>query len=427
MNMKVVEYKNIDETVYVHEHSSGLKSFVVPKKGYSKKYANFATHYGSINNEFVVPGEKDSIRVPDGIAHFLEHKLFEQKDGSVMDKFSQLGSNPNAYTSFAQTVYLFSCTDRFEDNFRLLLDFVQNPFITEESVEKEKDIIAQEIRMYEDDPNWRVFFNLLDAFYVNNPVKIDIAGTVESISKINRDILYKCYNTFYHPSNMMILVVGDVEPKEVFGQIEESIDAKSSKPEIKRIFPEEPKTINRDYVEQKLAVAMPMFQMGFKDNDFNSKGIECLKREVAVKLILEMIMGRSSSLYNELYNEGLINNTFDFDYTIEENYAYSAFGGESKDPLMVKERVVDEIRKIQANGLDKNSYERIKRAMKGRFIKQLNSVERISHMFISVYFKDVSMFDYPDVYDNMTFDYVKEVFENHFNLDNLAVSVVNPV
>lgn len=425
--MSTIEYKNIDETVYIHEHTSGLKSFVVPKKGYSKKYATFATHYGSINNEFVMHGEKDAIKVPDGIAHFLEHKLFEQKDGSVMEKFSQLGSNPNAYTSFAQTVYLFSCTDRFTENFQLLLDFVQNPFITKESVEKEKDIIAQEIRMYEDDPNWRVFFNLLDAFYVNNPVKIDIAGTVESISKIDRDVLYNCYNTFYHPSNMMILVVGDVEPSKIFRQIEDSVAAKSSNPEIKRIFPEEPKTINRDYVEQKLAVSMPLFQMGFKDTDFSSKGIQCLQREIAIKLILEMIMGRSSSLYNELYNEGLINNTFDFDYSIEETYAYSVLGGESKDPLMVKKRVVDEIKSIHSKGLDKDSYERIKRAMKGRFMRQLNSVERISHSFISVYFKEVSMFDYPDVYDNMSFDYVKGVFGEHFNLDKLAMSVINPI
>ncbi len=170
-----------------------------------------------------------------------------------------------------------------------------------------------------------------------------------------------------------------------------------------------------------------MFQMGFKDTGFNSKGIEGLRREIAIKLILEMIMGRSSSLYNDLYNEGLINNTFDFDYSIEENYAYSAFGGESKDPLAVKKRVVDEIKKIQSRGLDKESYERIKRAMKGRFMRQLNSVERISHTFISVYFKEVSMFDYPEIYDNMSFDYVKDVFGEHFNLDNLAISVINPV
>jgi hypothetical protein len=173
----------------------------------SKKYAAFATHYGSINNRFVVPGENEETSVPDGIAHFLEHKLFEQKDGSIMDKFSQLGSSPNAYTSFAQTVYLFSCTDKFDENFSLLLDFVQNPYLTDESVEKEKGIIAQEIKMYEDDPGWRVFFNLLEAFYKNNPVRIDIAGTVESIGKINKEVLYKCYNTFYHPSNMIIKVV----------------------------------------------------------------------------------------------------------------------------------------------------------------------------------------------------------------------------
>lgn len=427
MDIKTVEYKNVDEVMHVHEHKSGLKTFVIPKKGYSKKYATFATHYGSINNEFSLNEGEGVTRVPDGIAHFLEHKLFEQEDGSVMDKFSKLGSNPNAYTGFAQTVYLFSCTDRFKDNFELLLSFVQNPHITEESVEKEKQIIGQEIRMYNDNASWRVFFNLLDAFYEKNPVKIDIAGSIESISKIDKDVLYTCYNTFYHPSNMMVLVVGDVEPAEVFAQVEEKIAAKDKKPEIKRIFPEEPARITKEYVEQKLAVSMPLFQMGFKDINFNSKGIECLKREIAVKILLDMVMGRSSELYDRLYNDGLINNTFDFDYSIEESYSYSAFGGESKDPFKVRERVVEEIGNLRNKSLDQKNYERIKRAMNGRFIRQLNSIERISHMFISVYFKDVNMFDYFNVYDNMSFDYVKEVFDEHFNLDNLALSVINPV
>ena len=193
-----IEYDKAGETLYRYEHSSGLKAFVLPKKGYSKKYAAFATNYGSIDNEFIVPGDKKPTRVPDGIAHFLEHKLFEQEDGNVMDKFSRLGSNPNAYTGFNQTVYLFSCTDRFDDNFRLLLDYVQNPYITEESVEKEKGIIGQEIMMYQDNPGWRAFFNLLGALYRKMPVRIDIAGTIESISKIDRDTLYTCYNTFYH-------------------------------------------------------------------------------------------------------------------------------------------------------------------------------------------------------------------------------------
>ena len=426
VNYKTVEYKSVDEVMHIYEHKSGLKAFVIPKKGYSKKYATFATHYGSINNEFIVPGEKEPIRVPDGIAHFLEHKLFEQKDGSVMDKFSALGSNPNAYTGFAQTVYLFSSTDKFDENFQLLLNFVQNPYITEESVEKEKGIIGQEIKMYEDDPGWRVFFNLLKAFYRDNPVKIDIAGTVESISKINRDYLYKCYNTFYHPSNMIILVVGDVEPEVIFNQVEEQIKESAVKSDIKRIFPEEPKGLNQDYVEQKLAVSTPLFQMGFKDSKLETKGINGLIREIAVKILLEMIMGRSSELYEELYSEGLINNSFDFDYTAEESYAFSMFGGESADPNKVKQKVADKIIALKNNGLDKASYERIKKALNGRFIKQLNSVERISHTFISVYFKEVNMFDYFDVYDKITFEYINEVFKEHFNLDNLALSVIKP-
>ena len=426
MDIKSIEYKNIGEIMHTYEHKSGLKCFVIPKKGYSKKFATFATHYGSINNQFIVPGESEITTVPDGIAHFLEHKLFEQKDGSVMDKFSKLGSNPNAYTSFAQTAYLFSCTDKFDENFGLLLNFVQNPYITEESVEKEKDIIGQEIRMYEDNPNWRVFFNLLRAFYVNNPVKIDIAGSIESISKINKDILYTCYNTFYHPSNMIIVVVGDVDAVKVFEQIDQSITVNSSMPEIKRIFPDEPDKINESYVEQQLAVSMPLFQIGYKDSGFCSKGMDCLMRETAIKILLEMIMGRSSKLYNELYNEGLINNSFEFDYTIEENYAYSVFGGESKDPLKVKEVVLEEITSLQQSGLNMETYERIRRAQKGRFVKQFNSVERIAHNFVSVYFKDVNIFDYMEVYDKITFEYVNQVFREHFTADKLAMSVIKP-
>jgi predicted Zn-dependent peptidase len=427
MKIDKIEYKKADETLYRYEHRSGLKAFVIPKRGYSKKYATFSTHYGSINNEFVIPGEKEATRVPDGVAHFLEHKLFEQKDGSVMDKFAALGSSPNAYTGFSQTVYLFSCTDRFDENFRLLLDFVQNPYITEESVEKEKGIIGQEIMMYQDDPGWRAFFNLLRAFYKSNPVRIDIAGTVESIANINRDVLYKCYNTFYHPSNMTVLVVGDVEPVGVFEEVEASIRDVKALPEIKRIFPSESGGVNQQYAEQALAVSMPMFQMGFKDNGANTKGMECLKREVGVKLLLDVIMGRSSDFYNRLYNEGLLNSSFEFDYSIEENYAFSMFGGESSDPLKVRDRFTDALAVLQREGLDREACDRIRKAMLGRFMRQLNSVERISHSFISVNNKGVNLFDYLDVYDKITFEYVNDIFREHFNPDNLALSVIKPV
>lgn len=426
MNIKTVKYEKINETMYIYEHKTGLKAFVIPKRGYSKKYATFATHYGSVNNEFIIPGEVNPTKVPDGIAHFLEHKLFEQKDGSVMDKFSALGSSPNAYTSFNQTVYLFSCTDKFDENFKLLLDFVQNPHITEESVEKEKGIIGQEIRMYEDDAGWRSFFNLLGAFYEKNPVKIDIAGTVESISKIDREVLYKCYNTFYNPSNMVILVVGDVEPEEVFKMVEDGINSSQGLGDIKRIFPSEPEQLKSNYAEQSLAVATPLFQMGFKDDSPLEKGVDLLRKEIAVKLLLEMIMGRSSKLYNDMYSKGTINSTFDFDYTIEETYAFSMFGGESPNPAAAKEAIRKEIELLHKSGLDKNNYERIKKAMQGRFIRQLNSVERISHLFMSIYFKGANIFDYLDVYDKITFEYVNEIFGKHFNLDRMALSVIKP-
>jgi predicted Zn-dependent peptidase len=427
MNIKTFEYKKINEIMHVYEHESGLKTFVIPKKGYSKKFATFGTHFGSINSEFVVPGENNVTRVPDGVAHFLEHKLFEQKDGSIMDKFSELGSSPNAYTGFSHTVYLFSCTDKFSENFQLLLDFVQNPYITEESVEKEKGIIGQEIRMYQDNPGWRVFFNLLGAFYKNNPVRIDIAGTLESIAEINKDILYKCYNTFYHPSNMVICVVGDVDHSSVFEQVEKSIKISGKMSEVKRIFPEESDAINKNYTEQNLSVSMPLFQMGFRDIRFNAKGVDCLKRETAVKLLLEMVMGRSSELYNRLYGEGLINSTFDFDYTIEENYAFSVFGGESRDPVKVKDIILNSIKSLTEKGLDKKAYERIKKAIYGKYLRQLNSVERISHAFLSTYFKEANIFDYFDVYDKISFEYINDIFREHFNLDNFALSVVNPI
>ena len=425
-NFETIRFENLNEEMHVYTHKSGLKAFVIPKKGYSKKYATFATHYGSINNYFCPPDSVEKIREPDGIAHFLEHKLFEQKDGSVMDKFSALGSSPNAYTSFSQTVYLFSCTDRFEDNFELLLDFVQNPFITEESVEKEKGIIGQEIKMYDDNPGWRSFFNLLKAFYEKNPVNIDIAGTVESISKINRDVLYRCYNTFYNLSNMVILVVGDVDSNTVFDMVEKSMKQTEDMGEIERIFPEKETKLNKSYIEQRLAVALPMFLMGFRDDAVMTKGIECLQREVGVKILLEMILGRSSALYNRLYSEGLINNSFEIDYTAEENYAFSSIGGESKNPERVKELLVEEINKINREGLDRKTFDRLKKSMQGRFLRGFNSVENVSHLFMSVYFKNVNIFDYVKVYDTISFEDVENIFGSHFNLDKLALSVVLP-
>lgn len=424
MDFETIRYEKYDETLYKYRHSSGLNCFVIPKKGYSKKHATFSTHYGSIDNEFILPGEFDVTRVPDGIAHFLEHKLFEQKDGSVMDKFSRLGSRPNAYTSFNQTVYLFSCTDMFQENLELLLNFVQNPYITEESVEKEKGIIGQEINMYRDDPGWRVNFNLLEAFYRKHPVKLDIAGSIESISHINRDLLYKCYNAFYYPSNMVITVVGDVDHKQVFEDIDKNIKFSPRVEHTKRIFPEEGDKINKKLVEQVMHVPTPLFYTGFKDISYPRKGIEILKYDLAVKLLLQMIAGKSSKLYQDLYRKGLINSTFEFDFTIEDSYAYSMMGGESVNPEAVQESLISVIEDFKDRGINEEDFSRVLKAAKGRFLKQLNYVESISRMFINVYFKGITMFDYLEVYDTINIDYVSKVFNSHFDTSRMALSVV---
>ncbi|PYG88429.1 putative Zn-dependent peptidase [Ruminiclostridium sufflavum DSM 19573] len=424
MKIETIEYKKYDEMVYKYEHSSGLKCIVVPKRGYYKKYATFSTQYGSVDNEFIIPGEKTKTKVPDGIAHFLEHKLFEQKDGSVMDKFAALGSRPNAFTSFNQTVYLFSCTDMFKENFDLLLNFVQNPYITEESVEKEKGIIAQEINMYRDNPGWRVSFNLLDALYKEHPVKLDIAGSIESIGRITKETLYKCYDTFYHPSNMVITVVGDVDYRQVFEQVEKNIKTAEKVSGIKRIYPEEGEGLNKKYSEQIMPVSTPLFYIGFKDSSLEPEGTEILKYDLAVKLLLSAIIGKSSELYTKLYDKGLINSTFEMDFSLEKSYAYSMLGGESINPEAVMELLVKEIKTIRDKGLEPSVFERLRRASKGRFLRQMNSVESISRSFINLYFKGVTMFDYLNVYDTIGFDYITDVFDKHFDIERMALSVV---
>lgn len=427
MTYTEIKHEKLGEKLYLYEHSSGLKAYVLPKKGFTKKYSAFATHYGSIHNKFIIPGSSEPISVPDGIAHFLEHKLFEQQDGSAMDKFSELGANSNAYTTFNLTSYLFSSTDLFEECLKLLMDFVQNPYITEESVEKEKGIITQEIRMYEDDPGWRVFFNFLRALYIDHPVRIDIAGTAESIANINREVLYTCYNTFYHPSNMIIFCAGDIDVEGTFKLIESNIRTTESKGEIKRLFPEESDKVKQNFIEERLMVGMPIFYMGFKEPTVNLNPKDVAKRDTALKIVLEMILGRSSTLYNELYAEGLINSGFSAEYNLEENYGYSVFGSESRDPHTVREKILKEINNIRQVGLDSSSFERIKKSMYGKFVRQFNYVDKISNAFITAYFKGVSVFDYFDVFNDITLDYMNDIFMEHFNSDRHAISVVNPL
>lgn len=422
MNFRTVNHERLGEIVHEYDHPSGLKVFHIEKKGFNKKTALFATHYGSIDN--VIKAADQSFKVPDGIAHFLEHKLFEQEDGNMLDKFSKLGASPNAYTSFSQTVYYFSCTERFEDNFKMLLNYVQKPWLTDENVEKEKGIIGQEIRMYQDNADWRVFFNLLDCLYVNHPVKLDITGSLESIAQINKELLYQCYNAFYTPSNMVVIAAGDMDPNAVFTEVDRMIQFGGRNP-VEKSYPEEPKELHQTYKEQKLHVSMPLFSMGIKDTERVS-GEALLKRRTALGIILASIMGKSSELFNTLYDQGLINDSFRFEASLDQSYGFVACSGQSSDPEKVAGIIQEAIARHVETGLEEETFNRIRKSHEGLYVRSLNSSDNIAREMMDSYFNGTSYMTLGDVYATLDRDYANTVLKNVFS-QPAALSVVKPV
>ncbi|MGN0181170.1 MAG: EF-P 5-aminopentanol modification-associated protein YfmH [Candidatus Ornithomonoglobus sp.] len=429
MELKFRKNELTGEVMYSGVHKSGLGIYIVPKKGYSGTYAIFGTRYGSVDSDFVVPGETEVTHVPDGIAHYLEHKMFDQPDGSnVFEKFSKYGGNANAFTSFNMTAYLFSATSNFEENLATLLDYVQSPYYTEETVQKEQGIIGQEIRMYDDNPGWKLFFNFVNCLYQKHPVKKEIAGTVESISRISADYLYKCYNTFYNLSNMSLVIVGNVDVDRAVKVIEAGI--KNNEPftePIKKLYPEEPKELAAKYAERSMAVSAPMFMLGWKDNDVNKTGAELLKKNIEITILLRMLFGKSSEIYKKLYDAGLINSTFSTDYTMQPDYGFTSIDGESRDPKKVFEVIMDEIEKIRENGLCEEDFSRTKKVMWGSYIRSHNDIEDYAGLYMQLLFTGIDYFDYYDVYKTVTFEDIKARFDEHFKREYAALSVVNPV
>ncbi|WP_317910996.1 EF-P 5-aminopentanol modification-associated protein YfmH, partial [Clostridioides difficile] len=370
----------LKEEVYYEKLQNGLDVYFMPKRGFMKKYAILATNYGSNDLEFVPLGEDKKIRVNEGIAHFLEHKMFEQPDGGdAFDKFSKLGVNANAFTNFTMTAYLFSATENFYESLEHLIDYVQTPYFTDENVEKEKGIIAQEIKMYNDDPDWNVYFNCLKAMYVNYPARIDIAGTVDSIYKITKEELYKCYNTFYNPGNMALFVVGDLDVEKVIDVTKKSNNYKVDKlsKSIERFYPEEPKSVKEKEVIEKFPISMPMFNIGFKDSNVGLKGKELLRKEIVTDILVGMLFKKGSKLYEDLYMQGLINDNFGAGFSSQVDYAFSIIAGDSKEPKKVKKIILDYIEKSKKEGLSKEEFDRTKKKKIGSFIKCFDSINFI--------------------------------------------------
>lgn len=335
MSLQTITGKRVGDTYYKLEHPSGLTVFIYPKENSNSTYAVFGTKYGSVDNQFRRSDEDTVHTVPEGIAHFLEHKLFESEDGDAFARYAKTGASANAYTSFDMTCYLFSCTENVEASLEILLDFVQSPYFTEQTVQKEQGIIGQEIRMYDDDPQWRVMFNLLGALYHTHPVKIDIAGTVESISHITPELLYQCYHTFYDLHNMALCVAGNIDKETVLKLVDKY--CKPAEPfAVDRVFEEEPRSVVKGKVTQALSVATPLFQFGFKEEA--GKNRRTVKELAAVELLLEILASEASPLFRELQQSNLINeSSFSYEFFEGPGYASVIFAGESKNPDQVAE------------------------------------------------------------------------------------------
>ncbi|MGR3763927.1 EF-P 5-aminopentanol modification-associated protein YfmH [Rossellomorea sp. NS-SX7] len=427
--MKKISFDQIQENLYYEKMSNGLDVFILPKKGFNKTYATFTTKYGSIDNHFVPLNEEEFVKVPDGIAHFLEHKLFEKEDGDVFQQFSRQGASANAFTSFTRTAYLFSSTDNVERNLETLIDFVQDPYFTEKTVEKEKGIIGQEITMYDDNPDWRLYFGVIQNMYKNHPVKIDIAGTIDSITPITKDMLYQCYNTFYHPSNMLLFVVGPVDPEQVMNQVRSNQEKKpyEKMPEIKRQFDDEPNEVAETKQVLEMNVQSPKCLVGLKAPEPTQQGKEMLRQELSMNVFLDLLFGKSSSYYFDLYNEGLIDETFHYDYTQENGFGFVTVGGDTEKPDLLAEKLKELLLKAKAESLfTEDGLERTKKKKIGAFLRAVNSPEFIANQFTRYAFNEMDLFDVVPTLESLTYKDIQKVADSIISEERFTVCQVVP-
>ena len=416
-------YERIGEEVLRATLPNGLPVYIVPKKGFSRKYALFATRYGGMDMRF----EKDGqwLDTPAGIAHYLEHKMFDTAEGNALQELAKNGAEPNAFTSNAITCYYFDATEKFYESLEILLSFVSVPYFTDESVQKEQGIIAQEIGMIEDNPEWQVYKQLMQALYHTSPARTPVAGSVESISHITAQTLYDCHKAFYTPANMCLVVVGDVKPERIIASANQILPAKSG-PLIRRDYgAEEELTAAEHFVSAAMEVSMPTFLVGFKCPP--QHGGEQQHRFTAIgELACDVLMGESSPLYARLYAEGLINGSFGAAFDLLPGASYVYAGGDSKDPQAVAEAILAEAQQLVSQGMDGDYYRRVVNANFGAALKALNSFESIAVSMAEGCFQGYDPYRFPEVYDSITVEDVLDFLRQNMTRDHMALSVITP-
>ncbi len=424
--MRLIENESIREQLYVGELSSGLRLALVPKRGFAQKFAFFATNYGSIDLEFVMPGAEQGQRVPAGIAHFLEHKLFEEEWGSISTVFSQQGASSNAFTSQTLTAYMMFTSSDLETNMRTLLEFVQRPYFTPESVEKEKGIITQEIRLYRDMPDSRAYDAFLDGLYQRFPAKIPVIGTEDSVRSITPELLFKCHSVFYHPSNMAVIAVGDFDPEEIEKLVIESIQAQENPGPIQRIYPAEPAGPALPQQIIPMAVALPQFIFGFKDTVPRITGEALMRRRIAASMALDVIFGRGSAFFERNLRPNWIHEDFSVNYIRQPQFGFVLFGGTSPDPA----RVIDDIQQTAAAfvsaGIPQVEFERIRRKFYGATFSHLNQITHFAMWLVEYVFDDLTYLDFIRLITEIREEEVNQAAAELLQPENAASVIVVP-
>ena len=423
--MQIIENNKIQEKVYIEKMKNGLTVMVFPRKNIQKKYIIWGTKFGSIDNHFISPGDTEETVVPDGIAHYLEHKLFEQENGkNSLDVLSSLGVDANAYTSNSITAYLYECSDNFYKALDEFMNYVQNPYFTDENVEKERGIIGQEIMMYDDYPDWKLYMNAIRCMYSKNSIRIDVAGTKETIAKINKENLYKIYNTFYRLDNMVLVVAGDFEINDILKNIEERITLPRNKTDIKRIYETEPEEIFKKQEEAEMEISLPCFMIGYKDKVEIEK---FAKKDLAMDIIFYLILGKSSDLYQRLYNEGLLYSELTYDYEFSKNYAHLLIQGQSSNPEEVIEQIKNEIEKFKKTGFKEEEFLRIKKKLYGEYVKEYNDIAVVANNLLSDYIKGIEPFIYFEEFNILTKETVEEILKEVLVEEKRVTSIIRPL
>ena len=413
----------LDEEVILGE-VCGLSVRIVPKRGFQKKYALLGVRYGANDISFRYQGKVH--RTPSGIAHFLEHLLFEQEEDNAFRQFAAQTASTNAYTTHTQTVYLFSCTDYFFKNLKLLFDFVHHPYFPEETVEKEKKVISEEIAMEMDNPHWRVYQQLLEALFVSHPVRLDIAGTKQSIQEITKESLQLVYEAFYHPANMVLVIVGDVPVEEIFTFLEDFYKAYSFKEfNTEVLFPKEPEGVAASKKETKLEVSRPQLLLGYKHLPLEKSSEERILDHLAMSFALELLFGRRNDCFRKWYDQGLVDEGFSYAHHLERDYEITLVGSETSDPKRLEEELMKRIEELRQKGFEDKEFQLVKRKAQGRFISSLDNLGFLAQEFVDLTFWDFLPLRYPELMEQLTKEQCYQALER-LKEQNKSVSLILP-